>query len=126
VEVQVPNPDGRLYPGAYGDVQFTLPLDHSPMVVPANALLFRQEGLQVGVVTPDGVVQLKPVTLGRDFGTTVEVLSGLQPEDRVISNPSDSLSAGTTVRIDEPIPTSTAASAMKNNTKAALPPEKAS
>jgi RND family efflux transporter MFP subunit len=115
VEVQVPNPDGRLYPGAYGDVLFTLPLDHSPMVVPANTLLFRKEGLQVGVVTPDGLVQLKSVTAGRDFGTSVEVLAGLQSDDRVITNPSDSLTAGTSVRIAEPTPAPAAPTLAKNN-----------
>ena len=99
VEVQVPNPDGRLYPGAYGEVQFTLPVDPRPMIVPASTLLFRKEGMQVGVVGADGRVQLKSVTIGRDFGTTVEVVSGLQPGDRLISNPSDSLVSGTTVRV---------------------------
>jgi membrane fusion protein (multidrug efflux system) len=104
VEVQVPNPDGRLYPGAYGQVQFTLPIAPRPMIVPAGTLLFRKEGMQVGVVESDGRVQLKSVTIGRDFGTTVEVVSGLQSDDRVISNPSDSLATGTAVHIAEPVP----------------------
>jgi RND family efflux transporter MFP subunit len=104
VEVQVPNPHGRLYPGAYGQVQFTLPVDPRPMIVPAGTLLFRKEGMQVGVVASDGHVQLKPVTIGRDFGTTVEVVSGLQSGDRVISNPSDSLATGTAVHIAEATP----------------------
>jgi RND family efflux transporter MFP subunit len=102
VEVQVPNPDGRLNPGAYGEVQFTLSLDHPPMVVPANTLLFRKEGLQVGVVGSDGHVQLKSVTIGRDFGTSVEVVAGVQASDWLITNPSDSLVAGTIVHFSEP------------------------
>jgi RND family efflux transporter MFP subunit len=97
VEGQVPNPKGRLHPGAYGQVEFTLPVDPRPMIVPASTLLFRREGLQVGVVGADGRVLLESVTLGRDFGTTVEIVSGLQPDDRVISNPSDSLAEGTAV-----------------------------
>ncbi len=104
VEVQVPNPDGRLYPGAYGQVQFTLPVDPRPMIVPAGTLLFRKEGMQVGVVGSDGHVQLKSVTIGRDFGTTVEVLSGLQSGDRVISNPSDSLASGIAVAVAQTSP----------------------
>jgi hypothetical protein len=59
--------------------------------------------MQVGVVGSEGRVQLKSVTIGRDFGTTVEVVSGLQSDDRVISNPSDSLATGTTVHIAEPV-----------------------
>jgi RND family efflux transporter MFP subunit len=102
VEVQVPNPDARLYPGAYGEVQFTLPIQRPPLVIPANTLLFRKEGLQVGIVDKDSRVLLKPVTLGRDFGATVEVGAGLQPGDSVITNPSDSLTAGTSVNVTAP------------------------
>src|SRR2546426_11536994 len=66
--------------------------------VPANTLLFRAEGLQVAVVR-DGRAQLVPVTIGRDYGTTVEIVAGLQPTDQVIVAPSDSLTSGTPVRI---------------------------
>jgi multidrug efflux pump subunit AcrA (membrane-fusion protein) len=70
--------------------------------VPGNALLFRAEGPQVGVVRQDDTVELRSVTLGRDFGQEVEILAGLSPKDRVILNPSDSLMGGTTVRIAAP------------------------
>ena len=68
------------------------------LVVPANALLFRREGLQVGVVR-DGKAELVQVTPGHDYGDSMEILSGLQPTDDVILSPSDSLTSGTTVQI---------------------------
>lgn len=117
VEVQVPNADGRLYPGAYGQVHFTLPVDPRPMIIPASSLLFRKEGMQVGVVDSTGHVQLKSVTIGRDFGTTVEIVSGLGSDDRIVSNPSDSLTAGTAVQVAEVAPvTQATANTKKGNT----------
>jgi multidrug efflux pump subunit AcrA (membrane-fusion protein) len=71
------------------------------LTLPSNTLLFRAEGLQVGVVGPDKKVDLHNVEIGRDFGQKVEVLSGIGPADRVIVNPADSLVSGTTVRIVE-------------------------
>jgi hypothetical protein len=71
------------------------------LTLPANTLLFRSEGTQVGVVGTDGKVELRTVTLGRDFGPTIEVLGGVGPADRVILNPADSLVGGTTVRVAE-------------------------
>jgi hypothetical protein len=65
----------------------------------SNTLLFRSEGLQVGVVGEDGKVELRKVALGRDFGPTVEILAGVSPNDRVILNPADSLVSGTIVRV---------------------------
>lgn len=117
VEVQVPNADGRLYPGAYGQVHFTLPVDPRPMIIPASSLLFRKEGMQAGVVDSTGHVQLKSVTIGRDFGTTVEIVSGLRSDDRIVSNPSDSLTAGTAVQVAEVAPvTQATANTKKGNT----------
>ena len=98
VEVDVDNPRGELLPGAYVFVHLELPKQVASATIPANALLFRAEGLQVGVVR-DGRAQLVPVTIGRDYGTTVEIVAGLQPTDRVIVSPSDSLTSGTRVRI---------------------------
>jgi len=98
VEVDVDNADGKLLPGAYVYVHFTLPGKTGSVTVPSNTLLFRSEGLRVGVVR-DGVTDLVPITIGRDYGDTVEVLSGLGPDDEVIVNPSDSLIGGTTVRL---------------------------
>ena len=69
------------------------------MVLPSNALLFRAQGLQVGVVRSDETVELRSVQVGRDFGQTIEILGGVTPADRVISNPTDSLVDGAKVRI---------------------------
>ena len=98
VEVDVDNPGGELLPGAYVFVHLSLPKQIASVTLPANTLLFRAEGLQVAVVR-DGQAQLVPVTIGRDYGETVEILSGLQPTDQVIVAPSDSLTSGTRVRI---------------------------
>jgi RND family efflux transporter MFP subunit len=98
VEVDVDNPGGELLPGAYVFVHLTMPTQVQTLTVPANALLFRAEGLQAAVVR-DGQAQLVPVKIGRDYGTTVEIVTGLQPTDQVIVAPSDSLISGTRVRI---------------------------
>jgi RND family efflux transporter MFP subunit len=98
VEVDVDNPTGELLPGAYVFVHLKLPKQIASVTVPANTLLFRAEGLQVAVVR-DGRAQLVPVTIGRDYGTTVEIAAGLQPTDQVIVAPSDSLTSGTRVRV---------------------------
>jgi len=97
VEVDVDNPRGELLPGAYVFVHLKLPRQIATVTIPASTLLFRAEGLQVGVVR-DGRAQLVPVTIGRDDGTTVEISAGLQPTDQVIVAPSDSLTSGTPVR----------------------------
>lgn len=99
VEVDVDNPDAKLLPGAYAFVHFPLPGQSKSMTVPANALLFRREGLRVGVVR-DGKASLTPITIGRDYGDRVEVLSGLAPGDQIIVNPSDSLVDGASVRVN--------------------------
>ncbi len=98
VEVDVDNPGGELLPGAYVFVHLKLPKEIASVTLPANTLLFRAEGLQVAVIR-NGQAQLIPVTIGRDYGETVEILSGLQPTDQVIVAPSDSLTSGTRVRI---------------------------
>jgi RND family efflux transporter MFP subunit len=98
VEVDVDNADGKLLPGAYAFVHFTLPGRVQSVTIPANALLFRSEGLRVGVVR-DGKAEMVPITIGRDYGDRVEVLSGLGPSDQVILNPSDSLIDGAAVRV---------------------------
>jgi RND family efflux transporter MFP subunit len=101
VEVDVDNRSGTLFPGAYVRVHLKLPQTVSSVTVPANTLLFRSEGLRVGVVR-NGRAELVPVTIGRDYGSSVEVLFGLLPTDSVILNPSDSLISGTTVRVNAP------------------------
>ncbi len=99
VEVDIDNHDGKLMPGAYAFVHFSLPGAAGSMTVPANTLLFRSEGLRVGVVR-DGNAQLVGIKIGRDYGDVVEVLDGLKPTDEVILNPPDSLESGTKVRVD--------------------------
>jgi len=98
VEVDVDNPGGELLPGAYAFVHLQLPRHIASVTVPASTLLFRAEGLRVAVVR-NGEAQLVPVAIGRDYGLTVEIVSGLQPTDQVIVSPSDSLTSGTRVRI---------------------------
>jgi len=97
-EVDVDNPTGELLPGAFVSVHFHLDSKAGAVVLPVNTLIFRSAGLQVGVVR-DGKAILVPVVLGRDFGNTVEVASGVTTADLVIENPSDSLISGTTVRV---------------------------
>ncbi len=100
-EIDVDNPTGQLLPGAYVHVHLRLPAQTRSVIIPANALLFRSEGLRVGVVR-NGRAQLVPITIGVDYGATVQVTSGLTPADQVIANPSDSLISGTPIRITTP------------------------
>ena len=98
-ELSVDNSNGEILAGTYAQVTFTEARPEAPLTIPSNALLFRAEGTQVGVVNLDGKVELRNVTLGRDFGPSVEVLRGLGPADRVILNPPDSLVSGITVHV---------------------------
>ncbi len=107
-EVQVPNADGRLFPGAYAMVHLVLKLPDPPSTIPANTILFRAQGMQVGIVDNNDIVHLKPVTVGRDFGTSLEITSGIEKTDRLVLNPSDSLADGTKVAV-QATPASTAA-----------------
>lgn len=100
VEVDVNNADHRLRPGQYAFVHLPLPPSDASMTLPSNVLLFRSEGLQVGVVK-NNQVQLVAVKIGHDYGAKVEITSGLTPQDRVILNPSDSLAQGQRVRIEK-------------------------
>ncbi|HTV52239.1 MAG TPA: efflux RND transporter periplasmic adaptor subunit [Steroidobacteraceae bacterium] len=99
VELHAPNPDGLLQPGTYAEVHLELPGNPSVVRIPTSALIFRQDGLQVAVVDAHDRAQLRHVTLGRDLGTDVEVLSGISPKDRVIESPPDSIASGDPVRI---------------------------
>ncbi len=99
-EILVSNHDGRLFPGAHAMVQVSLKTGVDPVVVPVNTLLFRNElGVQAGLVDPGGIVRLADVTVGRDYGTIVEIVSGISETDNVILNPSDSLQSGIKVRV---------------------------
>lgn len=99
-EVDIDNHDGKLFPGGFAQVRFSLTLPQPPVVLPGNTLIFRAQGTQVGVVDSDNIVHLKNIKIGRDFGTKIEVESGVDPTDQVIMNPSDSLSDGQKVQID--------------------------
>jgi len=102
-ELQVDNHEGKLLPGAHAMVQLRLASGPEPVTVPVNTLLFRNDqGMQAGVVQADGTVRLANVIIGRDYGTTVEIVHGLSETDNVIVNPSDSLEPGTPVRIAGP------------------------
>src|SRR5712671_348314 len=98
VEVDVDNPTGQLLPGAYVFVHLKLPDQSRSVTIPSNTLIFRKEGLQVGLVR-DGKAELVPIKIGRDYGNSVEIVSGLQGTDNVIVDPSDSLVTGTPVRL---------------------------
>ena len=105
VEVDVNNAQGRIKTGAYAFVHLKLPqsahASAQSLTIPANTLLFRSEGLRVGVVR-NGRAELTPIKIGRDFGATVEVVAGLQPTDQVIVSPSDSLTSGSPVQVSTP------------------------
>jgi RND family efflux transporter MFP subunit len=101
VEVDVDNRDGKLLPGAYVFVHFKVPQAARMLSLPSNTLIFRAQGLQVGIVR-NGVVHLQSVTIGKDNGKTVEIASGLGSDDQVILDPSDSLTEGQAVQIANP------------------------
>ena len=101
VEVDVDNQDGVVLPGAYALLDLDVTASHPLLSVPVNTLLFRPIGVQVAVIDGTGKVQLRTVTLGRDFGTTVEVTSGLDVNERVIANPGDAIASGDAVRVVE-------------------------
>lgn len=101
VELEVDNAKGELLPGGYTEVHFTLPVEQRGVNVPANALLFRSEGVRIATVGTDGLVELHPVTLGRDFGATIEVTTGISRGARVVLNPPASLATGEHVRLQQ-------------------------
>ncbi len=96
-EIDVPNPKGTLLPGAYAQVALAVKPTGPRITIPVNAMLFRREVPQAVVLGSDGKVHLKKITIGRDFGTSVEVIEGVSPNDTVVLNPSDSLEEGQTV-----------------------------
>jgi len=93
-EIDVPNSDGKLLPGSYAQVHFGVHVATTRLSVPVNALLFRSEGPRAAIVGSDGKVHLKPVVIGRDYGTDVEILGGLKTSESIVLNPSDSLEEG--------------------------------
>jgi RND family efflux transporter MFP subunit len=99
VEVDVDNRDGTLMPGAYAQAHLSLVSAHPYLELPVSALLFRPNGVTVAVVGNDGKAHLKTVTIGRDFGTFVEIGTGIASTDRVIDNPGDAIGEGEVVRV---------------------------
>ena len=93
-----------LLPGSYAEVHFKLAANASALRLPDNTLLFRGSNIQVAAVDGNGHVELKTITLGRDFGKEVEVMSGVAAGDRIIVNPPDAIAAGDVVRPVEPAP----------------------
>jgi len=98
-EVDVDNASGELRPGAYAEVHLMIPEGARSIILPVSTLLFRSEGLRVGVVRDGDKAYLVPVVLGKDYGNEVEVVSGVAEDDQVIANPPDSLVSGTTVQV---------------------------
>jgi RND family efflux transporter MFP subunit len=105
VELHADNPDGELQPGAYAQVDFELPSNPNVVHIPTSSLIFREHGMEVAVVGPDNKIklrpkiELRPVIIGRNLGTQVEVLKGLTSSDRIVNSPPDSLANGDTVRV---------------------------
>lgn len=98
-EVDVPNKDGRLLPGSFGEVHFAVGSNVNKVTVPVNAMLFRSQGAQLAVVGPDKKIQLRTINIGRDYGTTLEILSFISTQDQIVINPPDSLENGQQVNI---------------------------
>jgi RND family efflux transporter MFP subunit len=108
-EVQLPNEKGELIPGLYAEVKFNLLQDHPAVVVPSRAVIIQANGPQIATVDASDRVTLHAVGLGRDFGKTVEITTGLEPGDRFVTNPTDTLRDGALVRPEAPEPAKIAA-----------------
>jgi RND family efflux transporter MFP subunit len=103
-EIDVDNTDNLMVPGVYADVKLALATATHNVIVPANTLLFRSEGLRIALLDDQHRIHLQPISLGRDFGTTVEVIEGLNDQSHIVVNPSDSLYEGEKVNLAEPKP----------------------
>lgn len=99
VEVKLPNPDGKLRPGAYVQVALHGTASHTRLRVPGNALLFRAEGPRLAVVDANGLVSLHKIVIAQDLGQSLEIESGIEPTDHIIVNPSDSIADGDKVQV---------------------------
>jgi hypothetical protein len=99
--VDVPNKSGQLLPGGYAQVHLEVKVNGSRLEVPVNALLFRSEGLRAVVIDDNQKTHLQPLMIGRDYGTTLEVLQGLKPTDWIVINPADSLDEGVQVNVKQ-------------------------
>lgn len=104
-ELEVPNETEELLPGAYAQISLKLEGDSGLVTVPSNTLLFRSEGPSVGVVHPDGKVEIRKIVINRDLGSKLQISQGLSESDQVILNPSDGLTDGMAVNVATPKPT---------------------
>ena len=129
-EVDVPNKSGELLPGGYAQVVLQVRTPGERVVVPVNSLLFRSEGLRAVVVGPDDRAHLQPLVIGRDYGNTLEVLSGLKPDQWIVLNPPDSLEDGQVVKVKQvanptvPPPANAPANNPQKSTSSTAPSEK--
>jgi RND family efflux transporter MFP subunit len=103
VEIDVDNHSGELLPGSLANVHFKAPSSITTFIVPSTALIFRRQGLQIGVVVNGNVAHLVPVTIGEDDGATVQIVSGLSAADQIIQEPPDSLIEGEKVTVVKPV-----------------------
>ena len=114
-EVDVDNPTGVILPGEYAQVHLKVPSGPLSVIIPVTALIFRAEGLQAAVVNDGQHAELRKIALGRDYGSEVEVVSGLTEQDRVMIQPPDSLVQGEVVRIEQQAPSASQPSAAENS-----------
>ena len=98
-ELQVANTDLKLFPGMYAEIKFAFPQDGRTLVVPGNAVMVQSDGPKVLTVDGKQTIRTRPVKLGRDLGDKVEILSGLDPAEPLVANPSDSLRDGVEVKV---------------------------
>jgi multidrug efflux pump subunit AcrA (membrane-fusion protein) len=98
-ELQVANGDGQLFPGMYTEIKFAFPQDARTLLVPGNAVMIQSDGPKVMTVDAKQIIRTRPVKLGRDLGDKVEILSGLNPAEPLVANPSGSLHEGVEVKV---------------------------
>jgi len=99
MQLGLDNKNGELMPGGYSNVRLSLQRDNVPLSIPASALIFNQNGLRVATVSSDDKIQFKKVTIARDLGRTIELASGITPEDRIVVTPPDGIADGDQVHI---------------------------
>jgi RND family efflux transporter MFP subunit len=99
VELHADNTDDKLQPGAYAQVDFELPSDPNVVRIPTSALVFREHGMEIAAIGADDTIELRPIKLGRNLGTDVEVIQGLKLSDRLVNSPPDSLATGDKVHV---------------------------
>jgi RND family efflux transporter MFP subunit len=109
VELMAPNPQGKLWAGTFAEVDFALPPDSGVLRVPSSALIFRSHGAQLATVTAGNRIALKDVTVGRNLGSAIEIISGISPQDRIVTTPLDTIEDGEAVDVSNaPAPTQAA------------------